>query len=66
MKEPHRHGIDQTNLRIPPNGWRIVVLFRWLQPLIKKQAESHRDNCSNDDKNEDMWKDCECHKVRLD
>ena len=65
MKQPHKHGVDQVNLNIPPGGWRAVVLFRWLQPLIKLQAESHRDNCNNDDKNLEMWKKCKCHKIKL-
>ena len=64
MKPPHRHGIDKTNLRIPKGAWRIVVLFRWLQPIIKKQAKNHQFECNNDDLNEEMWKNCECHKIK--
>ena len=64
-KPPHHHGIDQTNIRMPKEAWRIVVLFRWLQSFIKKQAEEHRDKCKNDDKNENMWKDCKCNKIKL-
>ena len=65
MKPGHKHGIDQVNLKIPVGGWRIVVLFRWLQPLIKLQAESHRDNCNNDDENPNIWTNCRCHTLKL-
>ena len=64
MKSPNKHGIDRINLKLPVGGWRLVILFRNLQPIIKKQVEHHRDFCYNDDINEEIMKKCECYKIK--
>ena len=64
MRSPNKHGIDNFKLRLPKGGWRIIVLFRNLQPLIKKQAEAHKMKCNNDDANVEMMEKCECYKIK--
>lgn len=63
MKSPNKHGIERVNLRMPNNSWRIAVLFRDLQPNIKRQAIHHRDNCNNDDTNDIVMKACNCKNI---
>lgn len=63
MKTPNKHGIDRVNLKIPKGGWRLVVLFRNLQPHINRQANNHRDECKNEDTNPETMKKCKCHKL---
>ena len=63
MKEDHTHGIDDDNLRLPPKSWRLIVLLRNLQPLIKKAALRHKEECKNQDMNEDALKKCICKQV---
>ena len=48
---------------MPKNSWRIAVLFRDLQPHIKRQAIHHRDNCNNDDTNDIVMKACNCQNI---
>lgn len=63
MKSPNKHGIDRVNLKIPKKGWRLVILFRNLQPKINRQAENHRIKCKNNDANGEMMKNCVCHTL---
>ena len=64
MVTPNKHGINKCNLRLPKDGWRLIVLFRNLQPNIKKQCEHHRVHCNNDDANPEVMKSCECWKIK--
>ena len=64
MKWPNKHGIDRVNLRMPKKSWRIAVLFRDLQPNVKRQAIHHRDNCGNDDTNDVVMKACNCKNIK--
>ena len=64
MVTPNKHGITKINLKIPENGWRLIVLFRNLLPIIKKQVDRHRDVCKNEDTNPEVMKLCECSKIK--
>ena len=63
MKYPATHGIDSSNLRLQPKAWRLVVMFRNLQPNIKKQALQHLNQCQNQDADSEVMKLCSCSKV---
>ena len=60
MKRNHNHGIDSANLRLAPGAWRIVVMFRNLQHLIKRQALNHKQICKNEDTNMEIMQNCTC------
>ena len=40
MVSPNKHGINKVNLKLPKDGWRLIVLFRNLRPVIKRQIEN--------------------------
>ena len=63
MIQPNKQGINRINLRMPNKSWRIVVLFRDLQPNIKRQAIHHRDICGNDDTNDIIMNACKCKHI---
>ena len=64
MKKGNNHGIASSNLRIPPRGWRIIVLFRNLKPIIKRQAMNHLKICQNQDSKLEVMLKCECKNVQ--
>lgn len=64
MVTPNKHGINKVNLKLPKDGWRLIVLFRNLRPVIKKQIEHHRQKCNNEDTNPEVMKLCQCHKIK--
>ena len=64
MKVGHNHGIDSVNLRLAPGAWRIVVMFRNLRKIIKRQAINHQQICKNEDNNVEIMENCTCSLVR--
>ena len=63
MKYPATHGIDSSNLRLQPKAWRLVVMFRNLQPIIKKQALNHLNQCKNQDTVNEVMNLCRCKNI---
>lgn len=64
MKRGNKHGIVKCKCEIPKDGYRLVPIFRFLQPHIKKQALHHKDFCKNMDTDENVMNKCRCHLVK--
>lgn len=63
MKDPNKHGIVKLKCKLQANSWRNVILFRFLQSKIRRQAIAHKNKCKNMDTNARIMEKCECHLI---